>query len=138
MDGEQVSCEPSTSYALLTITNYVRYFSNAVATQKSRATFASNILAAYKAFDLDGIDIDWEYPGRQGAPGNKWHPNDAKNFLSFIRLLRTVLPPEARISAAVDTTTFIGNNGKAMSNVSEFSKVLDWALIMNYDVWGSK
>lgn len=93
---------------------------------------------AYNAFDLDGIDIDWEYPGRQGAPGNKWHPNDAKNFLSFLRLLRSVLPPAARISAAVDTTTFIGNNGKPMTNVSEFSNTLDWVLIMNYDVWGCK
>lgn len=113
----------------------VRYFSPAVATEESRITFVNNILKVYTEFDLDGVDIDWEYPGRLGAPGNKWEPRDADNLLLFLELLRSVLPSAARISATAETTVFIGSTGKPMTDVSRFASVLDWALLMNYDVW---
>lgn len=120
------------------LNSHIRYFSSAVANQQSRATFVKNIVTLYQTFNLDGIDIDWEYPGRQGAPGNKWHPSDADNFLLFLQLLRSLLPPTARISAAVDTTTFTASDGKPMTDVSKLGQLLDWVLIMNYDVWGCK
>jgi len=99
-------------------------------------TFVNNIRAAYTDFDLDGIDIDWEYPGRLGASGNKWNYSDTDNLLLFLQMLRAVLPPGARISAAVETTVFTGSTGKPMADVSGFAAVLDWVLLMNYDVWG--
>lgn len=99
-------------------------------------TFVKNILAAYTDFGLDGVDIDWEYPGRLGAPGNKWSSSDAENLLVFLQLLRSVLPPSARITAAVETTVFIGGAGRPVADVSRFATVLDWVLLMNYDVWG--
>ena len=98
-------------------------------------TFVHNILAAYTEFDLDGVDVDWEYPGRL-APGNQWNSSDADNLLLFLQLLRFHLPPSARISAAVETTVFTGDAGKPMVDVSRFASVLDWVLLMNYDVWG--
>jgi GH18 family chitinase len=32
-------------------------------TDANRATFASNVAAFVKKWDLDGVDFDWEYPG---------------------------------------------------------------------------
>lgn len=113
-----------------------RHFSSAVASDSSRATFVDNIAKTYYSFELDGIDIDWEYPGKRGDSGSHFHTTDSANFLSFLQLLRAKLPPDAVISAAVETTTFVDNNGDPMTDVSEFAKVLDWVLIMNYDVWG--
>lgn len=113
-----------------------RCFSSAVASHASRTTFVGNIAKTYYSFELDGIDIDWEYPGKKGDSGDHFHSTDSANFLSFLQLLRAKLPPNAVISAAVETTTFAGNNGEPMSDLSEFAKVLDWVLIMNYDVWG--
>jgi chitinase len=113
-----------------------RFFSAAVATEGSRKQFASNVLDAYNRFALDGIDIDWEYPGQQGNAGNSVSSSDATNFLLFLRLLRHVLPPSAKITAATLTVPFAGSNGLPLQDVSEFAKVLDWVVLMNYDVWG--
>src|ERR1700761_3797253 len=77
---------------------------------------------------------DWEYPGESGA-GNTYSPQDTTNFLLFLRLLRSSLPPAARISAAVQDWPFAGQNGEALTDASEFAEVVDWVLLMNYDVW---
>ena len=115
-----------------------RYFSPAVATAASRKTFVTNILNVYKQFSLDGIDIDWEYPGQQGEGSNKVSPQDSANFLLFLQALRTALPAGARISAAVQDAPFAGPDGNPMKDVSAFATVLDWVNIMNYDVFGCK
>jgi chitinase len=87
---------------------------------------------------LDGIDIDWEYPGRQGAEGNSINSKDTPNFLSFLTILRAILPPTARISAAVQTSTFLDPEEHSMTDLTDFAQVLDWVMLMNYDVWGCK
>ncbi|KAL6309630.1 glycoside hydrolase [Sparassis latifolia] len=114
-----------------------KYFSTAVSNQNNRQTLVNNLLAAYQQFNLDGIDIDWEYPGQDGADGNIVNPNDTANFLLFLQLLRTTLPPTSKISAAVQTVPFADTQGNPMTDVSDFAKVLDWVLLMNYDSWGS-
>lgn len=119
-------------------TRYLRHFSSAVASNKSRETLAKNILAIYITYKLDGVDLDWEYPGRQGAEGNSVDSNDTPNFLSFLTILRAILPPTARISAAVQTTTFLDTRAQPMTDLADFAHVLDWVLLMNYDVWGCK
>ena len=115
---------------------FYRHFSAAVATEGNRKKFASNILDAYHRFSLDGIDIDWEYPGQQGNPGNGVSSSDAENFLLFLQLLRGVLPPSAKITAATQTVPFSGSNGRPLQDASGFAQVLDWVVLMNYDVWG--
>ena len=113
------------------------HFSTAVSTPENRQTFANNIADIYNQFDLDGIDLDWEYPGTQGAEGNIIAPQDSANYLLFLRLLRSTLPSDAFISAATQVWPFADESGRPMKDVSEFAKVLDWVAIMNYDIWGS-
>ena len=107
-----------------------------MATERSRKQFTSNILEAYNRFSLDGIDIDWEYPGQQGNAGNGVSASDTSNFLLFLQLLRRVLPPSAKITAATQTLPFTGSDGLPLKDLSQFAKVLDWVVLMNYDVWG--
>ena len=107
-----------------------------MATERSRNQFASNILDAYNRFSLDGIDIDWEYPGQQGNAGNAVSPSDTTNFLLFLQLLRRLLPPSAKITAATQTVPFVGSDGRPLQDLSQFAKALDWVVLMNYDVWG--
>lgn len=113
-----------------------RYFSTAVSSSKNRKTFANKILNVYNQFDLDGIDIDWEYPGQSGYHGNHVSRNDTANLLLFLRQLRTTLPASAKISATGQTVPFANANGDPIADASPFAAVLDWVLIMNYDTWG--
>ena len=115
-----------------------RYFSQAVSTSDTRQTFTDNILAVYNEYEVDGIDIDWEYPGQIGESGNVATPDDTANFLSFLTLLKSTLPPGARITAATQSQPFAGPDGNPMDDMSAFAGVLDWILLMNYDVWGCK
>ena len=57
-------------------------------------------------------------------------------MLQMLRLLRSSLPEDARLSAAVQDVPFAGPDGKPLSDVSDFAGVLDWVNIMNYDVFG--
>ncbi|KIO30248.1 glycoside hydrolase family 18 protein [Tulasnella calospora MUT 4182] len=114
-----------------------KYFSTAVSTSSNRQTFANNILAVYNKFNVDGIDIDWEYPGTSGNDGNIISSSDSANYLSFLKVLRATLPGGAVITAATQVWPFAGSNGAPMKDVSAFAQYFDWILLMNYDVWGS-
>ncbi|ODN99057.1 hypothetical protein I350_07211 [Cryptococcus amylolentus CBS 6273] len=113
------------------------YFSTLTASDSLRATFVSNIVDLYDEYDLDGIDIDWEYPGTDGADGNAVSSDDSANFLTFLTDLRSALPSGAIITTATQVWPFADTDGNPMTDVSAFAKVIDWILIMNYDVWGS-
>ena len=113
-----------------------RYFSTAVSNAQNRQAFVNNIAQLYSQFGIDGIDIDWEYPGQPGNDENVYAPQDGANYLSFLQLLRRTLPPQAKISAATMTVPWADENGDPMKDVSGFAQVLDWILIMNYDTWG--
>lgn len=95
----------------------------------------NNIVNTFQTFGLDGIDIDWEYPGHEGNSGNEISNNDTANFLVFLQLLRSTLPAGAVITAATQPTPFVDANGQSMQNASDFAAVLDWITVMNYDVW---
>jgi chitinase len=109
-----------------------------VATPEGRDKFSNAITAAYDEYKLDGIDLDWEYCGVEGYAGNGITSEDCDNFLSFLRILRNKLPPEAVITAATRVVPFAGSDGKPMTDVSAFAKVLDWVMVMNYDTVGCK
>lgn len=111
------------------------HFSRAVSTVSGRSKLCRSMVQAYHEFDLDGIDIDWEYPNQTGA-GNEHSPDDTGNFLKFLKQLRKKLPPSARITAATQMWPFAGKDGQPLGDVSQFARVLDWVLLMNYDVWG--
>ncbi|KAI1314770.1 hypothetical protein EDD11_001739 [Mortierella claussenii] len=129
-------------------------FSTVVADAGLRKTFINNALVFVRkntlgdsaenpnGWDMDGIDIDWEYPGRAGAPCNAYGPADSANYLLLLKELRAQLDlefPNSRklITAAVRTQPFDGPNGRPMSDVSAFHPYFDWISIMAYDIHGS-
>jgi chitinase len=62
-------------------------FSDAALTDESRAAFAESGLELVKRYALDGIDLDWEYPGQPG-PGIRFRPEDKRNFTLMLKALR--------------------------------------------------
>lgn len=74
-------------------------FSDAALTPASRYNFARNVQNLINQYGLDGIDIDWEYPGSSAA-GIKSRPEDRENFTLLLTALRDVLGAETWISVA--------------------------------------
>ncbi|KAJ1924466.1 hypothetical protein IWQ60_005181 [Tieghemiomyces parasiticus] len=118
-------------------------FSNMVATEATRSRTITNMLALVDQYNLDGLDVDWEYPGRMGAPCNIVdEANDSPNFLIFLNALRAALdtkytPAGSKlITMAVRVDPF-DVNGAPMTDVSAFAKSIDFIQVMAYDIYGA-
>jgi chitinase len=59
-------------------------FSDAVLTDTSRQNFVTSAVAIVSKYNLDGIDIDWEYPGMMGD-SNVYRPEDKENYTLLFR-----------------------------------------------------
>ncbi len=118
-----------------------RYFSDASLTDTSRARFADSALALVKLHDLDGLDIDWEYPGQVGA-NNIFRPEDKQNYTLLLKTLRQKLDELAASTGRTATnryllTTATGADAE-FTRHTELDKAqayLDYVNIMTYDIY---
>ncbi|EPT00833.1 hypothetical protein FOMPIDRAFT_137426 [Fomitopsis schrenkii] len=111
------------------------YFSQ-VMTSANRGAFVQACVDAVNTYNLDGIDIDWEYPNQPGD-NHPYSPSDAANLLSFFTALRSALGTGKIISAAVSDLPWVGSNGSPLTDVSAYAKQMTYANIMNYDVFAA-
>ncbi|MFI0165591.1 glycosyl hydrolase family 18 protein [Streptomyces sp. NPDC017095] len=133
---------------------YSKFFSDAAATQASREKFVRSCVDVWIKGDLpvyngaggpgtaagifDGIDIDWEWPGSEGHPGNHYGTQDKANLTALLaefrkqldalggehRLLTAFTPADpAKISAGWD--------------LSRIFDSLDYANVQGYDFHGA-
>lgn len=110
-------------------------FSDAVLTDASRRRLVDSAVAFVKKYDLDGLDLDWEYPGVAGATTH-FRPEDGANFLLLLQDLRTrfqALPrpvgrPLLLSIAAGSSAEYI-----AHSPLGEEQRYLDSVNLMAYD-----
>lgn len=70
-------------------------FSDAALTEQSRQIFVASALDLVRRYDLDGLDVDWEYPDQPGA-GNVHRREDKQNFTLLLQELRQQLDPAAK------------------------------------------
>lgn len=70
-------------------------FSDMALTKESRGRFIDSVAEFIERYKLDGLDIDWEYPGLVGA-GNRFRPEDGGNFTELLRELRARFNHEQR------------------------------------------
>ncbi|KAI9479574.1 glycoside hydrolase superfamily [Zychaea mexicana] len=115
------------------------YFSSLVASESSRTTFAQNIADAVDEYDLNAINLDWEYPNSaNGVACNENDPQDTANYLKFVQLLRETLPEGTEINAAVSTTPFNDENQTPSTSLdSAWKEAMDAFYIMGYDINGN-
>ncbi|GAA5930262.1 hypothetical protein JCM3775_004344 [Rhodotorula graminis] len=108
-------------------------FSGLVATDTSRADFVATLDTALTDYGFDGVDADWEYPSRAGATEDFDTANDLKNYLEFFKTLRTKIGSDKLISSDTSSGPWVGADGSASTDLSEFGDVLDFITIMTYD-----
>ncbi|KAJ2869954.1 hypothetical protein GGH93_005945 [Coemansia aciculifera] len=117
------------------------YFSTVMKDTGARSTMITSMVNYVKANNLDGIDIDWEYPGRLGDNCNVFDVvNDTPNYLAFLQDLRAALTAafgagQKLITLAVRVQPFEVNS-VPLTDVSAFAKVVDYANLMQYDING--
>jgi chitinase len=62
-------------------------FSDMALTRDSRAKFIDSVVAMLGQYKLDGLDIDWEYPGLAGATTH-FRAEDKRNYTLLLKELR--------------------------------------------------
>jgi GH18 family chitinase len=95
-------------------------FENMAANPGTRIAFVQNLVNVVNEYKLDGADIDWEYPN----PGQS-----AQNFLALVQELRTALPEDKLLTAAV--VAYGDEHGLGIP--SESFALMDFINIMTYD-----
>jgi len=106
-------------------------FSDAALTDSSRHAFADSAIDLLRQFSLDGIDIDWEYPGI-GQAGIKFRPEDKQNFTLLLKTLRATLGNRYLLTIAAADHEFVEN-----IELDRVPAYLDWINLMSYDFFNS-
>lgn len=121
-------------------------FTDAALTDSSRATFAKSAIEMIKRYDLDGIDIDWEFPG-QAVGGIDARPQDKRNFTLLMRTLRNRIDSLSTVRGRVGDDRYLltiaSNDDQDYFEHTEMGtvhKYLDFINVMTYDFFtaGSK
>ncbi len=117
-------------------------FSDAALTETSRQRFATSALALLREHALDGIDLDWEYPG-QGVAGIKYRAEDKQNFTLLLKTLREHLDAESDARGSKGGGRYVLTIASADREYFDHTEMqrlhvyLDWINIMAYDFFNS-
>ncbi|KAG8035639.1 hypothetical protein G9C98_001067 [Cotesia typhae] len=103
-------------------------FPEMVKTHANRKKFIRSVLNITRAFDLDGLDVDWEFPA--------WLGNNERQKIWFVQLLQELRKEFDRsgrsliLSAAVAAPPAIIDDSYFVPNIAEY---VDFVNLMAYD-----
>lgn len=116
-------------------------FSDAVLTPEGRDLLARTSVDIVERYGLDGIDIDWEYPGFGGLKGNVVRPEDKENYTLMFAALRARLDSLSRLNGrGYLLTTAVGGFRKFLeyTEMDKAQQYLDYVNLMTYDYYPEK
>ncbi|MBX4151902.1 glycoside hydrolase family 18 protein [Paenibacillus lautus] len=104
----------------------------------NRYLFTESIINLVKELDLDGVDIDWEYPAFHAWNTQKARPEDTKNFTSLMKELREKLYRLPHKNKKYLLTFASGTQDWYFQNVEvkKVEKYVDYINVMTYDLTG--
>lgn len=101
-------------------------------TSSNRLKMATNIANFIKKHELDGVDVDWEYPGAPDLPGIPAASKaDGPNYLAFLVVLKNLLPGKSISIAAPSSYWYL-----KQFPIKDIGKVVDYIVYMTYDLHG--
>lgn len=110
-------------------------FSALAKSPEGRKAFADDCLAFLQKYKIDGVDLDWEFPGLSWS-GAACDPScDTDNYVLLVKQLRETLGPDYIISYAgycTDKTSVSG--GFRYVDIKAMDPYVDYVNIMTYDL----
>ncbi|KAH7159572.1 hypothetical protein B0J13DRAFT_592197 [Dactylonectria estremocensis] len=101
--------------------------------KENRLAVAKNIAAFIKEHGLDGVDMDWEYPGAPDIPDiPAADVTDGTDYLGMLTLLKAYLGTGKTLSIAAPASFWYL---KAYP-IEKMGKLLDYIIYMTYDLHG--
>lgn len=114
-------------------------FSDAALTPASRRVFVDSAVAFLRRYKLDGLDIDWEYPGLPGA-NNRFRPDDGAHFTALLQELRARFDQETALTHRPLLLTIAAGAFSLYLSHTEMAQdaaLLDDINLMAYDFYDS-
>lgn len=118
------------------------HFSDMALTSQSRKIFIDSAIKFITDHQLDGLDLDWEYPGQPGE-GNIYRAQDKKNFTLLIKELRKAMQYLEKTKAPKTGDHYLLTIAAAANQayldhtqMDKVQKYLDYINIMTYDFRG--
>jgi chitinase len=110
-------------------------FSDMALRPEGRRRFGESAVEFVRRHDLDGFDVDWEYPGLPGN-GNTHRPEDKASFTALMAELRAALDAEGAARGRRYLLTFAAGAFPGFLAQTEMGKVqasVDFVNLMTYD-----
>src|SRR5215203_1404821 len=118
--------------------SWSKNFSDATLTDTSTRNFALSAVDIVSKYNLDGIDIDWEYPGMIGD-SNVYRPEDKQHYTSLFKELREGLN-NLGLTTQIKyyVTTAVGGSQSYIDHtqMDKVQQYADYINIMSYDYKG--
>ena len=112
-------------------------FSDVSLTQQSRKVFIDSAVEFVTRYQLDGLDVDWEYPGLTGNH-NRFRAEDQQNYTLLLKELRQRFDKEGeRLHKHLFTSIATGATQKFLEHteMGEVQKYVDTVNLMAYDYY---
>ena len=103
-------------------------FSSMASGEESRKVFAESCVKFCEDYNLDGIDIDWEFPGNNSS-GEQSPANEKRNYTLLMRDLREALGDKYLLTMA-------SSSDPGYYDYKSCIQYLDFVNVMTYDMSG--
>ena len=112
-------------------------FSDMALTGASRDRFVQSVVDFIRLYQLDGLDVDWEYPAMAGST-NHFRPEDKHNYTLLLSGLRARFDREEKaLHRQLYLSVAVGGESDFIENteMGEVQKYVDTINVMAYDYY---
>ena len=112
-------------------------FSDVALTKQSRTLFIQSAVEFIRQYQLDGLDVDWEYPGMAGST-NHFRPEDKQNYGLLLGELRERFDQEEkRLHRRLFLSVAVGGESDfiAHTEMDNVQRYVDTINVMAYDYY---
>lgn len=112
-------------------------FSDLAASEEAQKKFFKSLISFLSTYNLDGVDLDWEYPGPDDVVERGGREEDFQNFPVFLRRLKAALKAAGGGRDGLTITLPASYWFMQHFDIVNLEKSVDFFNIMTYDLHGA-